>query len=104
MHTCLCVRENVPAETLAAVAGPVSCVRVGGSCGESIVFLFYLLGSYISTSRGKGHTETGAKGQRAMKYSQGTQSQTVPEVVYKTIGFKLEDETTDGGKELFAIY
>lgn len=28
---------------------------------ESIVFLFYLLAPYISTSREKGHTETGAK-------------------------------------------
>lgn len=62
IQTCLCVEENVPA--LTAVCWPIPCAS---EClgflwrQKSIVFLFYLLGSYVSISREEGHTEIRGK-------------------------------------------
>lgn len=72
----LCVRENVPAKSLAAAFGPVSHVWV---FEDPVVWVEYCVSIlFISLlykhQQGEGAYCYRGKGHRAMKYSQGTQS------------------------------
>lgn len=99
MHTGLCVRENVPAKTLAAVSGqchvwmfedPV--VRVEYCVSILFISLLY------KHQQGEGTYWDRAKGHRALKYSLGTPSYyTVVEVVCRMNWVKLR-------KKYFVIY